>query len=143
MIAFLRARRCRLPLAALLLVVTQLAFAGQACRAVMVDVNGADAADAMHQPGAVSDTAAQAADGDEHGCCGDDAPPIGICLVAIDGSTAAALVSGSTAWPDIAVATGVASSEPFRRPDTPLPTRAAASAHPLLPVYIVYHRFLS
>jgi len=142
MIAFLRTRRCRLPLAVLLLLVTQLAFAGQSCRAVMLGMNGAGETAATHQSGAASG-APQSLEAEAPPCCGDDAPPVNVCLVAVDVTTAAALVASSTSLPDLAPPVAVsASSDAFDRAHTAT-SLPADSAGPPLPVYIVYHRFLS
>jgi hypothetical protein len=141
MIDFLRTRRCRLPLAVLLLLVTQLAFAGQSCRAVMFDMGGANEAAAMQHAAPASDLSLAS---DAQPCCGGDPPPPSICLVAVDAVTATALVaSGEAPLPVLAPpAYGAAARDVFAW-SRAAPAHPTASARPSLPAYIVYRRFLS
>ena len=144
MIAFLRSRRCRLPLAVILLLVTQIALAGQACRAVMPGANHSSesAATATHQMGGVARDSA-VADAEALPCCAHDAPTP-LCLVPDDASAATALTGANAAWPDFAppgdVDLSVAAFNGANAAPSP-PARFAAG--PPLRVYIVYHRFLS
>lgn len=140
MIDFLRMRRCRFPLAVILLLVTQLAFAGQSCRAVMFDMNRVNEAPAR-QHMAPAGNLLVAADGAP--CCDGDAPPPKMCLVAVDAATATAIVAGRAPLHDLASPVQfVAAREVLARSWT-TPTRPAGSVGPPLPAYIVFSRFLS
>lgn len=142
MIALLRSRHCRLPLAVMLLLVTQIAFAGQLCRAVMLDMNG-DAGAVTHQVNTASN-GAFAADDDALPCCDGLSSPPSTCLVPDDGSTAAAPVAGGLLLPDLAPPVDPrGSTDAFRRPDVAPSHPAGSAAGPPLRIYIVYHRFLS
>lgn len=142
MIAFLRSRRCRLPLALILLLVTQIAFAGQACRAVMPGTIGSGGPAASHQMGSVSGDSA-AADAEPLPCCGHQATPP-VCVVPDDASVASALTAASAIWPDFAPAGNIDLSVPtLNRADAAPSLPARFAAGPPLRVYIVYHRFLS
>ena len=142
MIAFLRSRRCRLPLAVILLLVTQIAFAGQACRAVMPGANHSGGAATSQQMDSVAGGSA-VADAEALPCCGYEAT-LPVCVVPDDESVASALTAASAAWPDVAPPSNVdLSVVAFNSADAvpSLPARFAAG--PPLRVYIVYHRFLS
>ena len=144
MIPFLHSRRCRLPLAVILLLVTQIAFAGQACRAVMPGTNHSSesAAAATHQMGGAARGSA-VADAEPLPCCAHDAPPP-LCLVPGDATAATALTGASAAWPDFAPPPDVVLSVAAFDGADAAPSRPARSAAgPPLRVYIVYHRFLS
>lgn len=144
MIAFLRSRRCRLPLAVILLLVTQVAFAGQSCRAVMLGMGVNDhAATTTHQVSNASDSP-DAAEADAMPCCDGHPPPLSVCLVPDDASTSAVLVAGGTLLPDLAPPADVAAStDAFRRTDVAPSHPAHSAAGPPLRIYIVYRRFLS
>lgn len=143
MIVYLRSRRCRLPLAVILLLMTQIAFAGQACRLVMPAANVAGGGDAKHQVFR-ADLGATAVTPEALPCCGDLLAPPHTCLVPDDASIGAALASGLMALPDIAPPTDVVAS--FNAPQgvnvAPSPP-ADSAARPPLRVYILFHRFLS
>lgn len=142
MIALLRSRRSRLPMAVLLLLVTQVALAGQSCRAVMLAMNDGGAAAAQRL--AKAPDRAPTAEASGPPCCDSDTPLLVRCLVPDDFSTAAALVAGGILFPDLAPPPGVAASVVAlrRADDAPsLPARSAAGPTPR--IYIVYHRFLS
>ena len=142
MTAFLRPRRCRLPLAVILLLVTQIAFAGQLCRGVMLDMKG-DAAAVTHHLNNASGSVL-ASEADALPCCDGHMPLPSTCLVPDDGSTAAALVAGSLPLPDLAPPLEArGSSDAFRRPDVVPSHPAGSAAGPPLRIYLVYHRFLS
>ena len=140
MIDFLRTRRCRLPLAVILLLVTQLAFAGQSCRAVMFPMDSGNVAPAIQQPTPGGDTSLT---GDALPCCNSEVPPPSLCLVAVDANTATAIIAGSTSLHDLAPpAQSVAPLDVVDR-SWSAPPLAAIAAGPPLPVYIVFNRFLS
>lgn len=142
MIAFLRSRRCRLPLAVTLLLVTQIAFAGQACRAVMPGANHSGGGAASLQMDSVAGGSA-VAHAEALPCCGHDATPP-VCVVPDDASVASALTGASAAWPDFALPGNVdLSVAAFNGADAVPPLPAHFAAGPPLRVYIVYHRFLS
>jgi len=142
MIAFLRSRRCRLPLAVILLLVTQIALAGQACRAVMPGANHSGGAAASHQMTSVA-SASAVADAEALPCCGHEATPPA-CVVPDDASVATALTAASAAWPDFAPPDNVDPSvAAFSGADAAPSLPAPFAAGPSLRVYIVYHRFLS
>jgi hypothetical protein len=143
MISFLRSRRCRLPLAVILLLVTQLALAGQSCRAVMLGMDNTGEAAAARQ---VSDSSADSAviEATALPCCDGHAPPPSTCLVPVDASVAAMLAAGSVSLPDLAPPANVdASAGALPRADIAQLRSAASAAGPPPRVYIVYHRFLS
>ena len=144
MIASLRSRGCRLPLAVFLLLVTQIAFAGQACRAVMPGTTGTGKAAAMHQTRGAPGGLVVVTDAGALPCCEGHAPPVSTCLVPDDASTNAVLVSGNTLLPDLAPPADVAAStDVFRRIVVAPWHPAHSAAGPPLRVYIVYRRFLS
>ena len=126
----------------MLLLVTQIAFAGQLCRAVMLDMKG-DAGAVTHQVNTAFNSAL-ATDGDALPCCDGHSTPPSTCLVPDDGSTAAALVAGGLLVPDLGPPVDArASGDGFRRADVAPSHPAASAAGPPLRIYIVYHRFLS
>jgi hypothetical protein len=140
MIDFLRTRRCRLPLAVILLLVTQLAFAGQSCRAVMFPMDSGNVAPAIQQPAPAGDTSLT---GGALPCCNSDVPPPSLCLVAVDATTATAIIAGSPPLHGLAPPfESVASSDIIDR-SWGAPPPPAIAAGPPLPVYIVFSRFLS
>ena len=142
MTALLRSRRCRLPLAVILLLVTQIAFSGQLCRAVMLDMKG-DAAAVTHQVNNASDSLLTT-EADALPCCDGHLPPPTTCLVPDDGSTAAALVAGGLLLPDLGPPVDArASGDAFRRADIAPSHPVGSAAGPPPRIYIVYHRFLS
>ena len=144
MIAFLRSRGCRLPLAVILLLVTQVAFAGQACRAIMPGTTGTDKAAAMHQMHGAPGGLIVVTDAGALPCCEGHVPPVSTCLVPDDASTSAVLVAGGTLLPDLAPPADVAASaDVFRRTGVAPSHPAHSAAGPPLRVYIVYRRFLS
>ena len=141
MIAFLRSRRCRLPLAVILLLVTQIALAGQSCRAVMFDMY--DGGTAAAQPLSNASDGAPAVHADALPCCGGHAPPPGKCLVPDDASTAAALVATGMLFPDLAPPAAFDASIDTSRVADGAPSPAGYPAGSPPRIYIVYHRFLS
>lgn len=140
MVDFLRTRRCRIPLAVILLLVTQLAFAGQSCRAVMFDMDSGNEALGGQQSAPAGDVSLT---GDALPCCDSDAPAPSLCLVAVDATTATAIIAGSPPLNDLApLVQSVAPSNVVDRSWIASP-RPAIAAGPPLPVYIVFSRFLS
>lgn len=143
MIAYLRSHRCRLPLAVILLLVTQIAFAGQACRLVMPAANAAGEVNARHQMHS-ADAGALVVGVGALSCCEAHPVPLRTCLVPDDASIGAALVAGGTTLPDIAPpADIVASFNTLQGVDVAPSPPADSAAGPPLRVYILFHRFLS
>jgi hypothetical protein len=140
MIDFLRTRRCSLPLAVILLLVTQLAFAGQSCHAVMLAMDSGNDAPRSQQPAPAGDVSLR---GDALPCCNSDVPPPSLCLVAVDATTATAIIAGSPPLHDLAPPVqSVASSDIIDR-SLAAPSGPAIALGPPLPAYIVFSRFLS
>lgn len=143
----MRSRRFRLPLAVILILVTQVALAGQACRAVMPVSSSADVGAAMHQM-AAEQVSERATAGDVTAsadaiavCCQVNAPPDTTCLVPTDAATSAAVVaSPELPYIDGPVLAATRVSHPAAA-SAAQPARSAAG--PPLRTYIVYHRFLS
>ena len=140
MIDFLRTRRCRLPLAVILLLVTQLAFAGQSCRAVMFDMDSGNGAPGIQQLAPTSDVSLT---GDAAPCCGSDAQSTSLCLVAVDASTATAMIAVSASLHHLAPPAKIVAPSDVVDRSWAAPSRPAIAAGPPLPVYIVFSRFLS
>ncbi len=132
-------RTCRTAFAVVLLLATQLAFAGQFCAAVVTgSAQGGRQMTAAANSGDI--TSAVAA---EEPCCGGMAMPVGTCVTAFGGMSLAALAPGSVSLPDLI---------PLVRDRSPLASGGAASASvvvlttsagPPLPAYILLRRFLS
>ncbi len=139
MIALLHRPIGRTALTMVLLLATQLAFAGQVCRTVMVgSVLDGRPAHVLGQPAHSTAGAMQS-----HPCCDGVAMPGSPCLTTLDAMSLAALAPGGAPLLDLA--------PPLRDRSTaaifgassisvPLPT---TSVGPPLPSYIVFHRFLS
>lgn len=139
--AFLRSRRLRLPLAVVLLLLTQVALAGQACRAVMPGMSDGSGGAAIHQMH--TEGGELAATADALPCCEPDPVPLSTCVVPDDASMSAALVADSLQVPDLAAVVELISTDAIRRRDpAPLHPARSAAGPPLL-AYIVFHRFLS
>ena len=134
---FVRRGVLRIPVAVLLLLVTQIAFAGQACRVAMF-AGGDDgrAAPAMNHGGGPDAMAIVAP------CCNPDSAPASTCLVPFDGAPAA-IAWGHVDSPALVpcVATR-APTESVARSRRAL-CHPASSAGTPLPIYIAYLRFLS
>ncbi|MEO5765415.1 MAG: hypothetical protein ABIR52_08930 [Casimicrobiaceae bacterium] len=125
----------RAALAVVLLLATQVAFAGQLCRAVMVG-NAAGGAPMLAH--------AAVPDGVEASACCDGAPPSGdACLTALAGAIPVATSVGARSPSDVALPlvdrSPVARIAARSAPILPL----AASARTATPAYILFLRFLS
>ena len=139
MIPFPHRHLGRAALALVLVLATQLAFAGQVCRAVMV--SGAGHCRAAHA--SVPAVEVMVADAHAFPCVDDASAPVGSCFGAIGSKDATVTASGSVPQFDSAppmrdypvVAILGASLAPI-----PLPT---SSVGPPLRVYILFSRFLS
>ena len=129
----------RAALTVVLILASQLAFAGQVCRAVMVE--GAPRCSVTHASG--RSVAVMGADTHAFPCVDDYQAPVTSCLPAIASKDATVTASGAVPQFDLApplrdypmVAIAGASSAPI-----PFPTR---SVGPPLRIYIFFGRFLS
>ena len=128
----------RVVLTVVLLLATQLAFAGQLCRAVMMG-SVADACPA-HALGQAGDLTLAV---DLQLCCDCVVIPASTCVTALGDVSLVALASGGAPLADLA--------PPFRDRSTVAIIGAASgpvlvpttSVGPPLPSYIIFHRFLS
>jgi hypothetical protein len=138
MMGFLRKGTGRAAVAVIVLLATQLAFAGQACRAVMLDAS----ADGHPMQGMVhGDSATSPAD--PLPCCHHASGSPATCVVMPDAVAGGFVIAGGAPLADLAAPSLHVS--PFGSIDrsfitVPFPTATVGSP---LPSYIVFGRFLS
>ncbi len=133
-------RRFRMPVALLLLLVTQLAFAGQTCRAVVLNgnrVNEMPGTQSVASIGVSSSTAGG------HACCDADAPAPHTCVIAVDAATSTALVAGNSQLHSPIPAAPLLVSSYARGRSSAIVPHPTPAAGPPRPAYIVFSRFLS
>lgn len=137
MSALLRRPVFRVPVVLLLLLVTQVAFAGEAChRAMPGDMRGGAMAAASIATQPSLTLAGQAP------CCAPEPAPATTCVAAFDGTAMTPVINRADvpAFASFAIArTAVATPAPSVRPVFPPATLAGI----VVPVYISYQRFLS
>lgn len=134
---FLSRRTCRTALAVVLLLATQLAFAGELCATVLA--GSAPDGDEMAIVANVGNTSAAAAA--RMACCDGMAMPVSTCVTAFGGIGQAALATSGASLPDIVSLVRHRSSLADNASATAVVL--ATSAGPPLPAYILLHRFLS
>ena len=133
----LHSRFARVALLLVLLVATQLAWAGQLCRAVMVAAMPAD-----HSAYATGDSASHAAN-DARPCCDRTlAPAVDCTIVGATSALDASLINAQSggAAPPVHFISAMSAHEAPAGVVGPVPAAPAGHA---LPAFIQYHRFLS
>ena len=136
---FLHKGTGRAALAVIVLLATQIAFAGQACRAVMLDT----LSDGHPAQGLVQGHRATLPAQPLPRCCHDAPGSPSTCIVMPDGVTGGFIAAGGAPLDDLAAPFTYRAPFGFVERSfvtAPLPT---ATVGPPLPAYIVFRRFLS
>lgn len=137
--SFLSSRTCRAAFAVVLLLATQLAFAGQLCAAVMAE----DAADGRHTSSTANSSGITAAVAVREPGCDGMAVPVSTCVTAFRGISLAALAPGGLSLSDLIPLVRDRSPLASGGAATALVVRLTTSVGPPLPAYILLRRFLS